>query len=112
MLISIPLLLIAWWRGSDVLGRTGMFVVLLSGVIAIPTFLTGEPAEEIVEHLPGISEHLIKIHEESAEKAIWFVGAAAIGALISLIIAFKKRSLPVRSLPLVTLLVICSVGLL
>ena len=112
ILFAIPILLVAWWRESDVLGRTGMFLVLLTGLITIPTFLTGEPAEEIIEHLPGISEKMIKIHEETAEKAIWFVAAAAIGALISLIIAFKKKSLPMRAIPLVTILAVCSLGFL
>lgn len=112
ILIGIPILLVAWWRKSDTLARTGMFVILLSGIVTIPTFLTGEPAEEIIEHLPGISEKLIKIHEESAETTIWLVAAAAIGALISLIIAFKKKSMPMRAIPAVTVLAICAMGFL
>lgn len=110
--ISIPILLFAWWRKSDIVGRTGMFVVLLSGLVTVLTFLTGEPAEEVIEHLPGISEKVIKIHEEAAEKAIWFVAAAAIGALISLMIAFKKKAMPMRAIPLVTVLAVCSMGIL
>lgn len=112
MLFAIPLLLVAWWRNSDSLGRMGMLIVLLSGLITIPTFLTGEPAEEIIEHLPGISEQMIKIHEETAEKALWFIGAASLGALISLIFAYRNKALSLRAIPAVTILAICSMGFL
>jgi len=36
---------------------------------ALATMQTGEPAEEMVEHLPGIAEPLIDEHEERAEVA-------------------------------------------
>jgi hypothetical protein len=46
--------------------------VLAVGValVTIPVFLTGEPAEEIVEHLPGVAERLIEAHESAAETAM------------------------------------------
>lgn len=112
ILFAIPILVIAWWRKNDVLGLTGMSLVLLSGLITIPTFLTGEPAGEIIEHLPGISEKLIEIHEEAAEKTIWFVGAAALAALISLVVAFKNKSMLLKAIPFVTILSLCAIGFL
>lgn len=112
ILFAIPILLIAWWRKNDVLGLTGMSLVLLSGLITIPTFFTGEPAGKIIEHLPGISEKLIEIHEEAAEKTMWFVGAAAFAALISLIVAFKNKSMLLKAVPFVTILSFCAIGFL
>lgn len=112
ILFAIPILVIAWWRKNDVLGLTGMSLVLLSGLITIPTFLAGEPAGEIIEHLPGISEKLIEIHEEAAEKTIWFVGAAALAALISLVVAFKNKSMLLKAIPFVTILSLCAIGFL
>lgn len=112
VLVALPILLIAWWRKSELLGRTGLLIVLFSGLVAIPTFLTGEPTEEILEHLPGISEELMKAHEEAAEKAIWLIGAAAFGAFVSLAFALKKRSLPRWAVPSVALLAGLSLGTL
>ena len=112
ILFAIPILVIAWWRKNDVLGLTGMSLVLLSGLVTIPTFLTGEPAKEIIEHLPGISEKLIEIHEEAAEKTIWFVGAAALAALISLLVAFKNKSILLKAIPFVTILSLGAIGFL
>jgi uncharacterized membrane protein len=112
ILFAIPILAIAWWRKNDVLCLTGMSLVVLSGLITIPTFLMGEPAEEIIEHLPGISEKMIEIHEEAAEITIWFVGAAAFTALISLFIGFKNKSMLLKAIPFVTILSLCAIGFL
>lgn len=112
MFFAILILLIAWWRKNEVLSMTGMSLVLLTGLITIPTFFTGEPAEEIIEHRSGISEELIETHEEAAKKTIWFVGAAAIAALISLIIAFKNKSRLKKATPFVTILSLCAMAFL
>jgi uncharacterized membrane protein len=46
-------------------------ILIIASVVTLPVFLLGEPAEEIVEHLPGISEDIIEEHEEAAELALW-----------------------------------------
>ena len=59
-------------------------------IIAIPIFLTGEPAEETVEHLQGISESIIHDHEEAGEQAIWFMEIAGLFSVLSLFFQYKK----------------------
>ena len=55
----------------------------LGGTVA---YLTGEPSEEAIEHLPGISRELIEAHEDSAKIAfiativLAFTSLAGIGA--------------------------------
>lgn len=112
MLFAMPILLVAWWRKSDVLGQIGMLIVVLAGLITIPVFLTGEPTEEMIEHLPCISEKLIEVHEEMAEKAIWVVGAASLTALASLVYALLRKSFPMKAIPPVMILALCSLGVL
>lgn len=112
MLIAAPVLFMAWRKSNDLLGRTGLLIVLFSGLISIPTFLSGEQSEEVFEQMPGIPEQVIKIHEEAAEKAIWVVGAAAAAALISLFFAYKNKSMPKRAVPIVGVLVICAMAIL
>ncbi|MCC7028746.1 MAG: hypothetical protein IT257_00475 [Chitinophagaceae bacterium] len=84
----------------------GAVVVLVMALIAIPVFLTGEPAEEAVEHLQGISKSMIHDHEEAAEQALWVMEAAGIFALISLILQFKKSKI-VNIFFVITLIVAC-----
>jgi uncharacterized membrane protein len=72
------------------IGATIFFVM---AIIAIPVFLTGEPAEETVEHLQGISKSIIHDHEEAAELALWIMEIAGLFALVSLFFQYKKSSI-------------------
>ncbi|MBK9337840.1 MAG: hypothetical protein IPM98_15330 [Lewinellaceae bacterium] len=60
---------------NDTIKRTALGMFVLSGVLAIPAYLTGEGAEEIAERLPAVTENLIEAHEEMANIFLWMVGA-------------------------------------
>lgn len=62
-------------------------------LISIPVYLTGEPAEETIEKLPGVSEAMIELHEDAANIAIWLMGITGIASLISLLLQWKKAVL-------------------
>ena len=64
--IGILILLISIFIKSDIAKRIGYLILVLGGLFTIPTFLSGEGAEEIVEQI-GRSHDLIHEHEESAE---------------------------------------------
>ena len=88
----ILLLIIALLRRSNELINISLIFVILVALWAIPAYLTGESAEEIVEGLPGISEQLIEAHEESAELAFIFIEAVGALALITLVLRrFYKK---------------------
>ncbi len=53
---------------SEVVKRTAYLILMLGAIATIPTFATGEGAEEVIEELAGVDENLIKTHEEIAEK--------------------------------------------
>lgn len=79
-----------------------LFVII--ALISIPAFLTGEGAEEAVEHLSGVSENLIHEHEEWAEKAIWLMGFLGVLSLFSLFFSIKNKS-GAKILSIITLVV-------
>ena len=56
---AILLLAVAVVRRSHELTNVALVFVILVSLWAIPAYLTGEPAEEVVEDLPGVSEELI-----------------------------------------------------
>ena len=81
--IGLIVILISIFVKSDIVRRTGYFILLLGGLFTIPTFFSGEGAEEIVEHL-GKSHDLIHEHEESAETFAYLnylLALLAVGAL-------------------------------
>lgn len=89
--LSIPLLLLALWRRHDRGALLAAVTVLaLSGAGAGAAFLTGEPAEERVEDLPGISESAVETHEERAATATAVAGLAALSGLGLLALAWRR----------------------
>ena len=76
---------------NDTLKRTALGLFVLSGILAIPAYLTGEGAEEVVESLPGVTENLIEAHEDMANIFLWMVGALGVLSLATFFADFKSR---------------------
>ena len=92
-LFSVILLLAGMFIKSDILKKTALLGFVLAALASIPVFLTGEPAEESVEHLPGIVEATIHEHEESAEFSIWAIEALGAFSLLGFIMMFRGSSI-------------------
>lgn len=77
---------------SEIMKRTAYAMFIFGALCAIPAFVTGEGAEEIVEDLQGVSEQLIKTHEEIADTfaiVSYVLGAVA---LLGLWVNWKQKS--------------------
>lgn len=97
-------LVLAWGvlRGYDEVKRVGLIVLVLTAFVAVPVYLTGEPAEEVAEHLPGVSEAIIEPHEDLANFA--FIAAIVSGvAALAALLAFRFASGAARVLTFATL---------
>jgi uncharacterized membrane protein len=73
------------------------FVIAAMALIAVPVYLTGEPAEETVEHISGISETSIELHEEAAEFAIVVMSITGFLALMSILVSKIKPALTIKA---------------
>ncbi len=79
-------------RKNEIVIKTGLSLFVLTALLAIPAFLSGEGAEDILESIGQKNESLIEKHEELAEKAFWFCEiAGAISALALFSIWRKKK---------------------
>ena len=87
-IFGLLLLLFALLRKSEEVKRVALGIFVFTALAAVPTYLTGEPAEEVVEHLSGIGKALIQGHEEAALFAL--IGASVTG-LVSLVGLFLSR---------------------
>ena len=71
-------------KKNEEIKRVSLGIFVIIAVAALPVYFTGEPAEEIVEHLPGVDESILEEHEESALIsfiAVGILGIFAIGTL-------------------------------
>ncbi|HKH90403.1 MAG TPA: hypothetical protein VKA54_01305 [Gemmatimonadaceae bacterium] len=91
--IGLALLGVAILRRSDELARVTFWLYALLGAASVVVYLTGEPAEEAVENLAGVSKALIEQHEESALVATIAMGAAGALALLATFV-FRRKAIP------------------
>jgi uncharacterized membrane protein len=91
--IGLLLLAFAAWRGGPELLRATFALYVLLGIVAVVVYLTGEPAEEAVEKLPGFSDALLERHEDVALIATVAMGITGALALVALLVQ-RKRTLP------------------
>lgn len=91
VLLLIPLLLIALVRRSDELSKLALWGAAGIALSSVVVYLTGEPTEEGVEGLGGISKAMIERHEEIA--LISTVALTVFGVL-ALVTLFRMRVMP------------------
>ena len=90
--VAFGLLALAWavWKGSTELKWASVFLFVLAGIFAWVGSETGEMAEEVIEHLPGVTKSLIHEHEEAAEWASILTYVLAAGSLLMAWLARHK----------------------
>lgn len=66
-LLGILLLLVARMRQSGDLELGALLLMVLAALTAIPTYFSGEGAEEVLEALPGFDESWVEPHESAGK---------------------------------------------
>ncbi len=91
---GLGLLIFAQWKGLAEVKKAALGVFVIMALLAVPAYLTGEPAEGVVTSLPGVSKDLIEAHEEAATVAFAGVVVLGLGALTGLIVFRGPRLVP------------------
>ena len=105
-ILGAVLLAVALLRRSSELTKVSLAFLALVGVASVIVFLTGEPAQDALEKLPGFSERLVDEHEDVALAATIVTGT--IGALaLAAMILYRRRTMP-RWVSMLVL--VCAVG--
>ncbi|MBL0340288.1 MAG: hypothetical protein IPP71_04795 [Bacteroidetes bacterium] len=80
------MLLYGLFSGNKSITAAALVTLVAVSLFCIPTYLSGEEAEHVVESIIGINKIAMESHEEQAEIAFWVLlmnGAIALGTLIS-----------------------------
>lgn len=99
--LGVLILAVAVLRRNNDIGKLALWLFVVIGATSIAVFLTGEPAEELVEGLPGFSEAITERHEEAAYVAT--LAMVAVGALSLLFLGVFRRRPLARWVPSLTL---------
>ena len=84
LIFGAALLAYGLWRSHEEVQKASLGLLAVAGLSAIAVYLTGEPAEEIIEGLAGVSHDAIEAHEEVGIYALiggLVTGLSALGAL-------------------------------
>lgn len=78
------------WTKNSPMQRLSLFIITCLAIIVLPVFFTGEPADELVEHLPGVGESFIESHEGAAKFSLALTLLAGLFSIAAL--WFHKKS--------------------
>ena len=92
--IALLLLAVALLRRSTELAKASLGLIALVAAVTIVVQLTGESAEELIEHLPGYSESLVEHHEEAALMATIGMSILGLVALTGLVLFRGAATIP------------------
>ena len=82
---------IGMFRRNNTLEKTGLITLIAAGIATLPTYFTGEGAEEVAEQFKESSHDMIHEHEELAETGLILMIALALASLILLIMMWRSK---------------------
>lgn len=92
-LFGLLILMSGFLVRNNAVKRTALGIFVLSALCAIPAFLTGEGAEEMVESLPGVTENLVEAHADLADIFLWVVGGLGLLSLFTFFADLKAQKI-------------------
>jgi hypothetical protein len=97
---------------SDDLKRSSLVVLLGISLIAIPTYISGNVAQDAVKSLPGVSKALIETHEGAALVALGFIEVTGAFAWLGLWQFRRLARVPNWNLAVILVLTAVTLGLM
>lgn len=97
--LLIGVLQLAWatLKGNTSLQKASYVILVGAAIFTVVTFLTGEPAEHVIEELIPESHDWIHEHEEWAEWTLWI---GLLTGILAVVAFFKPVNAIVRNLTL------------
>ena len=112
IIIGGGLFLISLITKSDDLKRASLVVLVGIALIAIPTYMSGNGAQEAIRSVPGISKSLIETHEGTALVALGFMEVTGAFAWLGLWQFRRLARVPNWNLAVILVLTLVSFGLM
>src|SRR5687768_7524191 len=101
--VAVVMLAYAMASKSADLTKGALVLLLVSMLFGAAAFLSGEPAEEAIEQIAGVSTEAIEAHEQVAPIA---AAATALAGLLALVVLLKGQpGVPMRGAMIGTLVV-------
>ncbi len=83
-IFGLLLLCYGTWRHSDEIKKASLGTFVIVALITIVVYLTGDGAAQIVGNLPGVSDAIIRRHDNAATLTFWPIEILGVLSLLSL----------------------------
>lgn len=104
VMFGLVLLALGLWRPAmPVVRRAGLVLMVVGGLAGGAAYLSGEPAEEVVEAHVQVDEDLVHEHEDAGTFGMI---STAVAGLLALLILWRSRREPVSTKAVVLALVV------
>ena len=104
---SLLVLITGYILKNQTVRQTGLVLLVAASVFAIPAYLTGDPAEDILEAAGQANHNFIEEHEELAEGVVWFCVTTGLLSLIAFVTSLRKMNI---AKPLTLIVTVASLG--
>jgi formate hydrogenlyase subunit 3/multisubunit Na+/H+ antiporter MnhD subunit len=78
-------------RKSDEIKKTSLGFFVITALVTIPVYLTGDGAARIVSNLPGVSTAIIQRHDQAATITMFAIEILGAVSLLSLWLSWRSR---------------------
>lgn len=96
LIAAIALLFWGVLRNSPEVRLVARVTFVLAAIAGLVAYFTGKGAEEALENMPSVFEHLIERHEDAAAFAL--IGIMLTGILAAIGIAVDRAGVPIKRL--------------
>ena len=110
-IIGALVLVYGLWTKSNHTKNAAYFIFIISAIGTGVAYLTGEGAEDAVEHIQGVTKNLIEIHEDAALYALISLIVLGGMSVIALIMSRFKTSFIKSTSTIILLFSLISFGL-
>jgi hypothetical protein len=111
-IIGAGLFMLSLVMKSDDLKRASLVVLLGIALVSIPTYITGNGAQDAIKSLPGVSKSMIETHEGAAFLALGFMEVTGMFAWLGLWQYRRLKRVPSWNLAAILVLSLLSLGLM
>ncbi len=101
---ALVILILGVWRRNEEFVRVGLGLFVAAALFAIPSFLTGDPAADIVERYSGVTTQAIERHEAAATGALVAILLVGLASLTHLVREWRHGDAPPWLVPMALIL--------
>jgi hypothetical protein len=107
-IFALLLLLYGMLKRNEDVERASLGAFIVTALITIPVYLTGDGAAEIIHNLPGVSIEIIRQHDSAATLTI--VAIELLGAASLLSLWLLRRAVAIKGWMMIAVLVLALIS--